>query len=148
MENKSILSRGTGKRKSATAFAMMVGGSGNVIIERRRRDGAVERVGLDRYPIDVTYREKLVYPIQLLLNKGGHKELEKIDFILRMHGGGVSGQVGAGALSLARALFNYNSEKYAVDLKSEKQLTRDPRVVLPKMYGRKKNRKKRQYRKR
>jgi small subunit ribosomal protein S9 len=62
-------------------------------------------------------------------------------------GGGLSGQAGAVRHGLAKALVNYEPDLRPV-LKKEGFLTRDPRVVERKKYGKKKARRSFQFSKR
>ena len=65
----------------------------------------------------------------------------------RLHRGGLSGQAGAVRHGVSKALTNYEPELRAV-LKREGFLTRDPRVVERKKYGKKKARRSFQFSKR
>lgn len=71
----------------------------------------------------------------------------KFDVVARMHGGGLTGQAGALRLGIARALLKYSSE-LRPELRSAGFLTRDPRHVERKKYGRPKARKRFQFSKR
>lgn len=62
-------------------------------------------------------------------------------------GGGKSGQAGAVRLGIARALVAIN-EEFRHTLRTNDLLTRDPRMVERKKYGRKKARKRYQFSKR
>src|SRR5690625_2668219 len=72
---------------------------------------------------------------------------EKFDVIARIDGGGISGQAGALAHGIARALEDTEPEWRGL-LKTDGMLTRDPREVERKKYGLKKARKAPQYSKR
>ncbi len=63
------------------------------------------------------------------------------------NGGGLSGQAGAIRMAIARALVKLNPSSHQL-LRREGLLTRDPRVVERKKYGRPKARKRFQYSKR
>ena len=71
----------------------------------------------------------------------------RFDVYCNVHGGGISGQVGAIRHGISRALLLADPE-YRVPLKVEGLLTRDPRVKERKKYGRKKARKRFQFSKR
>ena len=58
----------------------------------------------------------------------------KYDVVVRVSGGGVSGQAGAIRHGLARALLQQNEENRSV-LKKAGFLTRDPRMKERKKYG-------------
>ena len=64
-----------------------------------------------------------------------------------MDGGGITGQVEAARLGIARALVKLDPENKP-KLKAEDLMTRDPREVERKKFGRKKARKRYQFSKR
>ena len=66
---------------------------------------------------------------------------------MNVEGGGFTGQSQAIRLGIARALEDINPE-FRTSLKSEGYLTRDPRMVERKKYGRPKARKRFQFSKR
>ena len=59
---------------------------------------------------------------------------DEYDVVVRVSGGGVSGQAGAIRHGLARALLQQNEENRSV-LKKAGFLTRDPRMKERKKYG-------------
>ncbi|MBQ8083625.1 MAG: 30S ribosomal protein S9, partial [Clostridia bacterium] len=59
---------------------------------------------------------------------------EKFDIVVRVQGGGVSGQAGAIRHGLSRALLEYD-ETLRPQLKKAGFLTRDPRMKERKKYG-------------
>lgn len=69
------------------------------------------------------------------------------DLKVNVYGGGITGQVEAIRMAIARALCEINEEHRAA-LKPEGLLTRDPRMVERKKFGQKKARKKFQFSKR
>ncbi len=69
------------------------------------------------------------------------------DVEVSANGGGISGQMGAVRLGIARALVE-NDEAAKSPLRKEGLLTRDPRAVERKKFGRKKARKRFQFSKR
>jgi len=69
------------------------------------------------------------------------------DVIANVQGGGLSGQADAVKLGIARALVVFNSENQKA-LRVAGLLTRDPREVERKVYGRAKARKRYQFSKR
>lgn len=71
----------------------------------------------------------------------------KVDLVCATNGGGLSGQAGAIRLALARALVRMNPDFHS-PLRRGGFLTRDPREVERKKYGRPKARKRFQYSKR
>jgi len=80
-------------------------------------------------------------PLDLLEVKG------QFDIKAQCKGGGVAGQADAFALGVARALVAYNPD-FKPRLKDKGLLTRDPRQVERKKYGRPKARKRFQFSKR
>ena len=123
---------GTGRRKSSIARVRIMPGKGNLIVNGKTLDEylptEVLRI-IAKHPFDVT-------------NTNG-----KFDMIVKVEGGGLSGQAGAIRHGLARALVAANEENRAA-LKSAGFLTRDPRMKERKKPGLKKARKAPQFSKR
>ena len=122
----------TGKRKDAVARVWIKPGSGNIVVNDR--------------PVDVYFarpvlRMILQQPLQVVNRDGQY------DITVSVMGGGLSGQAGAVRHGLAKALTYYEPELRA-PLKKEGFLTRDPRVVERKKYGKKKARRSFQFSKR
>ena len=88
-----------------------------------------------------TLRMIINQPLELSENLG------KIDLMVNVNGGGLSGQAGAVRLGLARALILMSPELRAAQKKAG-FLTRDSRAVERKKYGRAGARKRFQYGKR
>ena len=123
---------GTGRRKSSVARVRIMPGKGNI---------EINGMSLDEYmPTDVA---KIIVkqPLVVTNNEG------KYDLIVKVIGGGFSGQAGAIRHGLARALVKANTENKAA-LKSAGFLTRDPRMKERKKPGLKKARKAPQFSKR
>ncbi len=121
-----------GRRKSSVARLYMVPGNGNVTINKRELN--------DYFPRP--YQQiKLQKPFQLTENT------DKFDLNINVKGGGITGQVEAIRLAIARALVKVDAENKS-SLKAEKLMTRDPRMVERKKFGQKKARKKFQFSKR
>jgi small subunit ribosomal protein S9 len=123
---------GTGRRKEAIARVRIFPGTGQWTINGR---------ALDVYFPNKVHQQIVNEPFVTL---GAE---EKFDVIVRLGGGGVSGQAGALRLGLARALILVDPENRPM-LKKAGFLTRDPRVTERKKYGLKKARKAPQYSKR
>lgn len=123
----------TGRRKTAVARVYLKEGSGKIIVN-----------GKD-------YKE--YFPTLLLQHIVEQPFLEiedikgKYDIKVNMIGGGPKGQAEALRLGISRALVKIN-EEWRLPLKQKGYLTRDPRVVERKKYGRKKARKQFQFSKR
>lgn len=123
---------GTGRRKNAVARVRIIPGKGNITING---------LTIDEYlPTEVS---KIIVkqPLVVTGNEG------KYDLIVKVIGGGYSGQAGAIRHGLARALVKANIENKAA-LKAAGFLTRDPRMKERKKPGLKKARKAPQFSKR
>ena len=123
-----------GRRKSSVARVHLVKGKGNFIINKSK--GTL---------IEYFKRESLVMELRepfVLVDFDN-----KYDFIVNIHGGGLSGQAGALRLAISRSLEKLNPELRAI-LKKAGMLTRDARVVERKKYGQPGARKKFQFSKR
>ena len=123
---------GTGRRKNAVARVRIIPGKGNITING---------LTIDEYlPTEVS---KIIVkqPLVVTNNEG------KFDLIVKVIGGGYSGQAGAIRHGLARALVKANIENKAA-LKAAGFLTRDPRMKERKKPGLKKARKAPQFSKR
>ena len=110
---------GTGRRKDSVARVRVYTGTGKVTINDRDIDNYF---GLETLKLIVRS------PLVLLGLEG------KYDVVVRVSGGGVSGQAGAIRHGLARALLQQNEENRSV-LKKAGCLTRDPRMKERKKYG-------------
>ena len=124
---------GTGRRKNATARVYLRPGKGKITINDQP---------LNKYlPNDPTLEAIIKQPL-----KETHT-LTKYDILINVTGGGSKGQAGAIRHGISRALVVANPA-YRFVLKRLGLLTRDPRMVERKKYGRKKARKRFQYSKR
>ncbi|MBB3019366.1 small subunit ribosomal protein S9 [Microvirga lupini] len=122
----------TGKRKDAVARVWIKPGSGKIVINGRTAEVYFARPVL---------RMILAQPLQIAQREGQY------DIVVNVNGGGLSGQAGAVRHGLAKALTYYEPELRG-PLKKEGFLTRDPRVVERKKYGKKKARRSFQFSKR
>lgn len=122
----------TGKRKSAVARVQLIGGSGQIVVNRRR---------VDEYFGRPTSRMIIQQPFELTGTAGQY------DVTVNVCGGGVSAQAAAIRHGITRALIESNAELRPT-LKKAGYVTRDPREVERKKYGRHKARKRPQYSKR
>ena len=119
-ESKKKYSYGTGRRKSSIARVRVYeNGTGSIIINGRDID---EYFGLDTLKLVV--RQPLV----------ATDMLGKVDIVVSVAGGGVSGQAGAIRHGISRALLAVNPE-FRGTLKAAGFLTRDPRMKERKKYG-------------
>ena len=119
-ESKKKYSYGTGRRKSSVArVRVFENGTGAITINGRDID---EYFGLDTLKLVV--RQPLVTTDMI----------GKVDVVVTVAGGGVSGQAGAIRHGVARALLGINPE-FRAALKAAGFLTRDPRMKERKKYG-------------
>jgi len=111
---------GTGRRKTSVARVYVRDGSGKITINDKDLSAYFaleEHVNIVRQPLMVTANEN------------------KYDILINVYGGGCNGQAGACRHGLARALCQVDHTNYA-SLRSNGYLTRDPRMVERKKYGR------------
>ena len=110
---------GTGRRKKSVARVRVYAGTGKITINDRDID---DYFGLETL--------KLIVRQPLALTG----TTEKFDIVVRVAGGGVTGQAGAIRHGLSRALLQYD-EALRAELKKAGFLTRDPRMKERKKYG-------------
>ncbi len=122
----------TGKRKDAVARAWIKPGPGKIVINER----AIE-VYFARPVLRMLIQQPLV-----VSNRNG-----QYDVVCTVSGGGLSGQAGAVRHAISKALTAFEPDLRSV-LKRGGFLTRDPRVVERKKYGRAKARRSFQFSKR
>ncbi len=123
----------TGRRKQAIARVRIVPGTGEWQINGRT---------LEAYFPNKVHQQIVGEPFAVLDLTGAY------DVLVRVHGGGPSGQAGAVRLGVARALNGVDEELNRPALKKAGFLTRDARVPERKKAGLKKARKAPQYSKR
>lgn len=123
---------GTGRRKESVARVRIIPGKGKITINDRTIE---EFFGLE------TLRMIVKQPLVVTNNDS------KYDVIVKVVGGGYTGQAGAIRHGLSRALLQASEENRAV-LKKSGFLTRDSREKERKKYGLKKARKAPQFSKR
>ncbi|HUZ89108.1 MAG TPA: 30S ribosomal protein S9 [Candidatus Acidoferrales bacterium] len=124
--------RGLGRRKTAVARVRLLPGEGRVLINEK---SPLAYLG------QRTLEMEVLHPLRVT------DCLRRFDVSVRVKGGGVSGQAGAIAHGLARALETFDPELRPV-LKKSGLLTRDSREKERKKYGLKRARKAPQYTKR
>ena len=123
----------TGRRKQAIARVRIVPGTGEWKINGR---------ALEDYFPNKVHQQIVREPLTILELEGSY------DVLVRVHGGGPSGQAGAVRLGVARSLNEVDAELNRPALKKAGFLTRDARVPERKKAGLKKARKAPQYSKR
>jgi len=112
-------SLGTGRRKSSVARVRIRPGQGNITINKR---------SLDEYFYCEQHRNDVLAP---LVHTGKRDE---VDVIIRVGGGGITGQSGACKLGIARALKNFDASLEET-LRDSGLLTRDGRMKERKKPG-------------
>jgi len=122
----------TGRRKTSVARVFLRQGKGGIKINSR---------SLEDYFGRETARMIVLQPFDVTQTKGSY------DIDVNVQGGGSSGQAGAIRHGITRALMEANPD-YRASLKKAGFVTRDPRAVERKKYGRHKARKRPQYSKR
>ena len=122
----------TGKRKNAVARVWIKPGKGAITINGRDQETYFARPVL---------RMMIAQPLQIADRAG------QFDIDVTVEGSGLSGQAGAVRHGIAKALTYYEPGLRAV-LKPHGFLTRDPRVVERKKYGKAKARRSFQFSKR
>ena len=131
-KTENIVFQGTGRRKESIARVRLMAGKGEITVNGRKLD---EYFGTEILKVIVNQ------PFAVTNTVG------KYDVIVKVTGGGYTGQAGAIRHGIARALLEANSE-YRPILKTNGFLTRDPRMKERKKYGLKKARKAPQFSKR
>ncbi|HEX5183777.1 MAG TPA: 30S ribosomal protein S9 [Allosphingosinicella sp.] len=122
----------TGRRKDAVARVWLKPGSGSIIVNGRDQNVYFARP---------TLRLVINQPFDIVERRGQY------DVVCTVTGGGLSGQAGAVKHGIAQALTRYEPA-LRTTVKQAGFLTRDPRVVERKKYGRAKARRSFQFSKR
>lgn len=123
---------GTGRRKTSIARVRLIPGNGKITINNR---------DIDEYFDYETLRVIAREPLEIT------ETADKYDVIIKVEGGGFTGQAGAVRHGIARALIESDGELRPL-LKKAGHLTRDSRMKERKKYGFKKARKSPQFSKR
>lgn len=132
MADREATYNATGKRKTAVARVRLAAGTGKVTVNRRP---------IDEYFGRPTSRMIVHQPLELTSTMG------QFDVFANVRGGGISAQATAIRHGITRALMEFNPD-HRPPLKKAGFVTRDPRQVERKKYGRHKARKRPQYSKR
>lgn len=122
----------TGRRKTSTASVTLTPGSGKITINKRAFEDYFGTLSLQN---------------QVLLPFNVANAVNQYDVFINTKGGGVTGQIGAIQLGIARALLKTN-EELKDDLRDADLLTRDSRKKERKKPGQPKARKRFQFSKR
>lgn len=110
---------GTGRRKSSVARVRLRPGRGRILINERPLE--------DYFP-----RQQQQAAVLAPLEETGKRG--EVDVVIRVHGGGFTGQADACKLGIARALKQFDSEAEPT-LRESGLLTRDGRAKERKKYG-------------
>jgi small subunit ribosomal protein S9 len=121
-----------GRRKNAVARVRLTEGTGKLVVNNR---------ALEHYFPRDTLVISVLKPFDVCECEG------KFDVYANVRGGGITGQAGAVSLGIARALVDIDPS-YRKSLRRTGLLTRDPRMVERKKYGRPGARKRYQFSKR
>jgi small subunit ribosomal protein S9 len=121
-----------GRRKTSVARVILRNGNGKITVNGKEFEQAFPQL---------LSREDILNPFKVTETIGNY------DVLVNVQGGGTTGQAQAIRLGIARALSELNPDLRPA-LKKEGFLTRDPRMVERKKYGRPKARKRFQFSKR
>lgn len=121
-----------GRRKSATARVRLQSGKGNIVINGKKAE---------------EYLDGSAYLLTELRKPFAIIEKDTFDVSVVVTGGGLTGQVDAIRLGIAKTLATMNEDLKGT-LKRAELLSRDPREKERKKFGLKKARKQRQFTKR
>jgi small subunit ribosomal protein S9 len=110
---------GTGRRKTSVARVRVRAGQGKITINDRP---------MDEFFHNDKQRESVLAP---LVQTGRQNQ---VDIVIRVDGGGMTGQADACKLGIARALRRYDATVYEA-LRDSGMLTRDSRMKERKKYG-------------
>jgi small subunit ribosomal protein S9 len=124
---------GTGRRKTAVARVRLIPGEGEMVVNGRTPE---EHFG------GVLAESELFLPFRITGTEG------QFNVMIKVEGGGITGQAGAIRHGIARALLQVDAEANRLPLRQAGLLTRDPRMKERKKYGLKRARKAPQYTKR
>ncbi|MHB8397674.1 MAG: 30S ribosomal protein S9 [Candidatus Limnocylindrales bacterium] len=124
---------GTGRRKTATARVRLLPGDGAIVVNGRT---------LDEHFGNAVNESDVRMPFRVTGTEG------RFNVLVKVEGGGVTGQAGAIRHGIARALLQIDPASNRLPLRQAGLLTRDPRMKERKKYGLKRARKAPQYTKR
>ena len=110
---------GTGRRKTSVARVRVRAGQGTIKINNRP---------FEEYFPNIRDRESALAPLTLTGKRS------EVDVIIRVAGGGMTGQADACKLGIARALKQFDTAIYEA-MRDSGMLTRDSRMKERKKYG-------------
>jgi len=121
-----------GRRKKSVARIYLKEGKGDITVNNRELN--------TYFPFEI--HQTIVHQPLVTCEQDGNYDIK-----INVKGGGTTGQAEAIRLAISRALVEINPE-HRIQLKPEGFLTRDPRMVERKKYGRRKARRRFQFSKR
>jgi small subunit ribosomal protein S9 len=124
---------GTGRRKTSIARVRLLPGEGEIVVNGR---------SLEEHFGNAVNEADLRMPFRVTGTEG------RFSAMIKVEGGGVTGQAGAIRHGIARALLEADPDANRLPLRQAGLLTRDPRMKERKKYGLKRARKAPQYTKR
>ena len=131
MKKDANIALGTGRRKTAVARIYMRKGAGKIVVNERDFESY--------FPLDLQ-REAVRAPLKVC-------NINDVDLVITVRGGGLEGQAIAVRHALSRALVKADEDRRKI-LKEHGFLTRDPRKRERKKYGQPGARKRFQFSKR
>ena len=111
---------GTGRRKTAVARVRLMPGEGEIVVNGRT---------LEQHFGNAVSEAEIRMPFRVTGTEGRYNVMIKVE------GGGVTGQAGAIRHGIARALLDVDADANRVPLRQAGLLTRDPRMKERKKYG-------------
>ena len=133
MATAQTYNSGTGRRKTAVARVRLLPGEGEIVVNGR---------SLDEHFGNAVNEAEVRMPFRVTGTEG------RFSAMIKVEGGGVTGQAGAIRHGIARALLEADPDANRLPLRQAGLLTRDPRMKERKKYGLKRARKAPQYTKR
>lgn len=112
-------SLGTGRRKSSVARVRVRAGSGKILVNRKP---------IEEYFVNEQHRRAITETLE------AGEVADKVDVLVRVNGGGMTGQSGAVRMGLARALLGFD-EALTDAMREGSFLTRDSRMKERKKPG-------------
>ena len=122
----------SGRRKTSVARIYMQAGQGNITINNR---------DMKSYFANELLENIVNQPLAIL------EQVGQYDIMVNVSGGGIAGQAEAIRLAISKALVSDNAEVKSA-LRKEGFMTRDPRMVERKKFGKRKARRSFQFSKR
>lgn len=145
-ENPKILARAIGRRKEAVAHVQLLEGKGEFFINGKTAQDYLQNNSCSILSIKA--------PFEVLQTREESLKMDQITTMVKVEGGGLTGQSEAIKLGLARALSEFaqaedpENKEVRKSLKDKGYLTQDARIKERRKYGLKKARKASQYHKR